>query len=196
MKLTGASDLRRHVWATSDEQHAEGGRTLAPLSRMRTPGMVRPWSSRKRTTNTCGPSHLSRTVSCANTVHTCAGMRTSARKLAALWERTHTRLNRTQYLSPILSCTRETRLITATPVRDFLAALSMCSQGLHLEAPTFPCCAAPPIQNFDAVSLGVWMTNSPACSSYVACKQQQQQLGQCRMLLCNSFKPLSWAGEK
>ena len=45
----------------------------------------------------------------------------------------------------------------------------MSTQGLHVKVPTFPCCAAPPIQNFEAVSLGVWMTNSPACSSYVAC---------------------------
>jgi len=35
--------------------------------------------------------------------------------------------------------------------------------------PTFPCCAAPPIQNFEAVSLGVVMTNSLDCSSYEAC---------------------------
>ena len=34
---------------------------------------------------------------------------------------------------------------------------------------TFPCCAAPPIQNLEAVSLGVVMTNSMDCSSYVAC---------------------------
>jgi len=48
---------------------------LGPLSSMRTPGITRPASSRMRTTNTCGPSHLPATVSCAKTVQICAAAR-------------------------------------------------------------------------------------------------------------------------
>ena len=35
-------------------------------------------------------------------------------------------------------------------------------------ARALPCCAAPPIQNLEAVSVGVLMTNSPPASSYTA----------------------------
>jgi hypothetical protein len=41
---------------------------LGPWSRILTPGMTLPASSRRRTTNTCGPSQRPLTVSCAKTV--------------------------------------------------------------------------------------------------------------------------------
>lgn len=42
--------------------------------------------------------------------------------------------------------------------------------------PTLPCCAAPPIQNFEAVSSGVTITNSWVSLSYVACSQGGQSV--------------------
>ena len=125
--------------------------------------MGRPLSSRMRTTNTCGPSHFPRTVSCAKTVHTCPHARLSA-------------LCCTAPADNLPDCQGSLRrsLAGASKQRDFVRSINFAlhkKQTGHggVAVITFPCCAAPPIQNLEAVSLGVVMTNSIDCSSYVAC---------------------------
>jgi len=68
-----------------------------------------------------------------------------------------------------LSARQERRQARAAAAPAILAGRRRAALRRGRGRRTLPCCAAPPIQNLLAVLVGVWMTNSPAASSYSAC---------------------------